>query len=92
MSEPRYTTPAEEDRIRRGVRHIVDDAIENPGDEFIVSRYTYFFRTVFNNMLRDRQELRNANLRSPVVVAPRPDAPDCPQGAAMPDCGTRAAE
>jgi len=53
---PRYTTPAEERRIRACVGYLVAEAGgdgRHP-DRWIVDRYTYLFRTVFNSMLRDR--------------------------------------
>jgi hypothetical protein len=52
--EPRYTTPAEQARIRRCVQYLAVDA-GGQADRFLIDRYTYLFRTVFNSMLRDRQ-------------------------------------
>ena len=105
LNEPRYTTPLEEARIRKIVRYVVDDAELAAGsDAYIVDRYTMMLRTVFNSMLRDRMQRAapryqlkgagydDAEIRSHVVVARQPDAPDCPQGAAMQDSGARAAE
>ena len=58
--DPRYTTPEEERRIRRCVRHTVEEAARaDPNDPALVQRYTYLFRTVFNSMLRDRAAKHN---------------------------------
>ena len=104
IREPRYTTTEEEKRIRAAVAHAIDDAIEHPDDRFLVSRYTYYLRTIFNSMLRDRMQRAapryqlkgtgydDAEIRSRMVVARQPDAADRPQGPAVPDSGARAAE
>ena len=55
--EPRYTTPAEEKRIRKCVESVAIEAARAGGaDAGLVQRYTYYFRTVFNSMLRDRRQ------------------------------------
>lgn len=55
--EPRYTSPAEEARLRRIVGWCVDESGAAEGDQrrTLIDQYTYLLRTVLNSMLRDRR-------------------------------------
>ena len=57
MRESRYTTPAEQARIRRCLQSLAAESFAgaDPPAAALIDRYTGLFRVVFNSMLADRR-------------------------------------